>query len=89
MAAAVRRNLDRTGDGVTDGVGDLRERLNKELNLTGKDTLTPRDMEEMMHRLSAMTTVSSRVFHVVTDGKAIAGEGEVAASRRYKSVYRR
>ncbi|HOE12559.1 MAG TPA: hypothetical protein PKJ23_14165, partial [bacterium] len=89
MAAAVRRDLDRTGDGVTDGVGDLRERLNKRLNLSGENTLTPRDMEEMMHRLSAMTTVSSRVFHVVTGGKAIAGEGEVAASRRYKSVYRR
>ncbi|HPA45606.1 MAG TPA: hypothetical protein PK395_07550 [bacterium] len=88
-AAAVRRDLDRTGDGVTDGMGDLRERLNKRLNLSGENALTPRDMEEMMHRLSGMISVNSRVFHVVTDGKAIAGEGEVAASRRYKSVYRR
>jgi len=89
MATAVRRNLDRTNDGLRDGAGDLRERLNRALALSGEDALTPRDMEEMMNRLSSMVTVRSRVFSVLTGGKALDGDGNVAASRRYESVYRR
>ncbi len=89
MATAVRRDLDRTNDGLRDGAGDLRERLNQRLGLNGEDALTPRDMEEMMNRLSAMVTVRSRVFSVLTGGKALAPDGNVAASRRFESVYRR
>ena len=89
MATAVRRDLDRTADDVRDGAGDLRERLNKKLGLTGADALTPRDMEEMMNRISGLVTVRSRVFSVLTGGKALTADGGVAAIRRYKSVSRR
>jgi hypothetical protein len=89
MATAVRRDLDRTGDGVPDGAGDLRERLNKRLSLSGVDTLTPRDMEEMMSRISGLVTVRSRAFSVLTGGKALNADGGVAAARRYETVSRR
>jgi hypothetical protein len=89
MATAVRRDLDRTGDGVPDGAGDLRERLNNRLSLNGVDALTPRDMEEMMSRISGLVTVRSGAFSVLTGGKALNADGGVAAARRYETVSRR
>ncbi|MEW6235453.1 MAG: hypothetical protein AB1656_08720 [Candidatus Omnitrophota bacterium] len=81
----LKLNMDRTADGVKDGAGDLRERLNALL----KRDLSPEDMEAMMNRVSNLMTVRSRSFSIVTRGRIIETGGGIVAQRKLETVYQR
>lgn len=80
---ALKRAMDRTGDGKPDGAGDLRDRLNSEM----RRELTPEDMEAMMNRISNLVTVKSRAFGVVAQGRIYDKDGTLVAQRKLESVY--
>lgn len=89
LAQQLRRGLDRTMDGKPDMPGDLRDRLNGNgSRVQLSEPLTPEDMERMMHRISNLITVRSRVFSIMTRGRSFAS-GEVAAQRDLETVYRK
>ncbi len=89
LAQQIRTGRDRTMDGKPDMPGDLRDRLNSSRSRVQlSEPLTPEDMERMMHRISNLITVRSRIFSIMTRGRAFAA-GELAAQRDLETVYRK
>lgn len=85
FSTTISRAQDRTGDVQPDGIGDLRERLNAQLNRE----LTPEDMEALMNRISNMITVRSRAFGVVSRGRILDRDGAIVSQRKLETVYNR
>ena len=83
FAPALQRDLDRTGDIRPDAPGDLRQRLNAELNRE----LTPEDMEALMNRISNLVTVRSRSFTIRSRGRIFDSDGNIVAQRTLETVY--
>ena len=76
---------DRTGDLKINAQGDLRERLNRELNRR----MTTEDMEALMNRISNLITVRSRTFGIKTLGQIFDQDQNVEAQRKFEAVYQR
>lgn len=85
FSTPLSRAQDRTGDGQIDAVGDLRERLNEQLNRE----LTPEDMEALMNRISNMMTVRSRAFGIVSRGRILNRDGAIVSQRKLETVFNR
>ena len=84
---SLSKNNDRTWDGVRDGAGDLRDRLN-DFSILSRQ-LTPEDMEEMMNRISNLITVRSDTFSITARGRVLDGKGNILSQRKLETVYRR